>query len=140
LLPRIDPSEMELLARPLPKLVSDAEPVVLLSAFAANAADPPQSAGLPDLPAPRIPGESPWREIGQLRTEPVVANTTAQPVPERSSILVQTVPPAELRVNGTPISNQPPVELSLQPGLYRIAVGPHEREINLKPAAHLNLR
>lgn len=139
LLPRIDPSEMELLARPLPKLVSDAEPVVLLSALAANAADAPQSAALPDLPTPRIPGESPWREIDQLRTEPVVADPAAQLVPERGSILVQTASPVELRVNGTPISNQPPVELSLQPGLYRIAVGTHEREINLKPAAHLNL-
>jgi tetratricopeptide (TPR) repeat protein len=138
LLPPVDQSEMEILARPLPKLVSDAQSVVLLSVLTANPGDAPQSAGLPDLPAPRIPGESPWRELAQLRTDPVAIDPAALPAQERGRILVQTPSPVEIRVNGMPIPNQPPLELSLQPGLYRITVGPREREVNLKPAAHLS--
>lgn len=140
LLPPIDRSEMEILARPLPKLVIDAEPVVLLSALSANPADLAPTPALPELPALRIAGEHPWQEIAQMTTAAVVADPTAQPPQERGSILVEAATPADLKVNGMPGPNSTPVELSLQPGLYRIAIGTRERSINLKPGARLRLR
>ncbi|HEV3332368.1 MAG TPA: hypothetical protein VG096_15365 [Bryobacteraceae bacterium] len=140
LLPPIDQSEMELLARPLPKLVSDSEPVVLLATFSANPADVPQAGALPGLPPLRLAGENPWRELSQLRRDPLpsIAVDPAAPPQERGSIIVETAP-ADLRLNGTPIANPAPVELSVQPGLYRIGSGSGEREITVKPGAHLRI-
>ena len=65
IIPPVNTSTMELLARPLPKLVQDAEPVVLLSALAASA-EGTGAVPLPELPAPRVAGDSPWREAKQL--------------------------------------------------------------------------
>ena len=67
LVPPVDAGSMEILARPLPTLVQDAEPVVLLAALSMNPADAAQATALPVLPAPRIAGENPWRELSQLR-------------------------------------------------------------------------
>jgi hypothetical protein len=46
---------MKVLARPLPTLVQDVEPVVLLAALSANPAEAAQSVALPVLPAARAP-------------------------------------------------------------------------------------
>ncbi len=225
LIPPIDKSRMEVLTRPLPALVSDNEPVVLLAALSANPAEVPQTTALPVLAAPRLAGENPWRELSNLRSSPVAPEATPAPPerpresvdfsngartprqlrvttqptaarifiddstealcqspcdiqtapgshtvrlslagfqeesrtvllatsgtevevafqPARGSILVET-PAATLRVNGTAITSPSPVELSLLPGLYRIAAdfnsGTQERLINLKPGARLRL-
>jgi len=149
LVPPVDPTEMEMLARPLPKLVQDAEPVVLLAALSANPAEAAQSASLPVLPAPRVAGENPWRELSQL----AITAAGAQPAPQpeqlvplqliRGNLVVETSVPATLKVNGTAIANQAPIELSLLPGLYRIGAdfgsGTRERLITIKPAARLRL-
>jgi tetratricopeptide (TPR) repeat protein len=66
LIPHVDTTAMEILARPLPALVQDPEPVVLLAALSANPADAAQAAALPVLPAPRLAGENPWRELLQF--------------------------------------------------------------------------
>jgi hypothetical protein len=140
LLPPIDQSEMELLARPLPKLVVDPEPVVLQSAWAANSADAAITSAMPTLAPPRIAGENPWREIAQFHQDPGALppqDPNAPPL-ERGGILVETAPP-DLQVNGTPITNSAPFELSLQPGLYRIGYAKAEREVIVKPGAHLRL-
>lgn len=139
LLPPIDQSEMELLARPLPKLVTDSKAVALLTAFAASPANVPPGETLPVLPAPRVAGESPWRELSQLRTEvtPPAADP-AGPPQERGSIVIETAS-TDLRVNGTPVPNPDPVELSLKPGLYRIEGAGADREIMVKPGARLRL-
>lgn len=138
LLPVIDRSEMEVLARPLPKLIPDSGAVALLAALAADPAEASQGVVLPDLRAIRVAGENPWQEIAQLRTDQP-ANAVAQPIPDRGSIIVDTAPPVEVLINGMPVSNATPVELSLQPGLYRIAIAGREREVNLKPRARLRL-
>jgi hypothetical protein len=226
LIPAIDQSRMEVLTRPLPGLVSDQEPVVLLAALSANPAEAPQTTVLPELAAPRLAGENPWRELANLRKSPI-ASESAPPQQERpresadisnggrarrqlqvitqpsaarifiddsadfvcqspcdiqtvagthtvrlslpgyqeesrtvsvmtegtevevalklvrGSIVVEAPAPATLRVNGTAIASPSPVELSLQPGLYRIAVdfgsGSREREVTLKPGARLRL-
>jgi hypothetical protein len=67
LVPKVDAGSMEILARPLPTLIQDPEPVVLLAALSLNAADAAQASALPVLAAPRIAGENPWRELSQLR-------------------------------------------------------------------------
>jgi hypothetical protein len=67
LVPPVNAGSMEVLARPLPALVQDPEPVLLLAALSANPADAAQASALPSLAAPRIAGENPWRELSQLR-------------------------------------------------------------------------
>jgi hypothetical protein len=67
LVPPVNAGSMEMLARPLPSLVQDPEPVVLLAALSTNPADAAQAGALPVLAAPRVPGENPWRELSQLR-------------------------------------------------------------------------
>ena len=224
LIPPINTSGMELLVRPLPKLAQDSEPVLLLAALSATPADPSANA-LPELPAPKTPGENPWREISQLSanrpaeapplpteraentadvskgarlhgslrltSQPagarIFVGEAAEPACEtpcsikaatgsysvrvtlagyrdetreirvtakgleldvplsliRGNIVLETPGPAALKVNGTPIANQPPVELSLAPGLYRISAdfgtATRERTVNLKPGARLRL-
>jgi hypothetical protein len=66
MLPPVDTSSMEVLARPLPGLVQDPEPILLLAALSANPADASLASTLPMLGAPRIAGESPWRELSQV--------------------------------------------------------------------------
>jgi hypothetical protein len=62
MIPPIDPRPLELYTRPLPKLVDDPEPVVLLASLAFDA---PPSVALPVLSAPSVAGEHPWREASQ---------------------------------------------------------------------------
>jgi tetratricopeptide (TPR) repeat protein len=226
LIPPVDKSGMEVLLRPLPALVSDPEPVVLLAALSANPAEVPQTAVLPDLAAPRLAGENPWRELSNLRNSPTAAESaptqqersresadisngartrrqlqvitqpsgarifideSAEAICQspcdiqtvagnhtvrlslsgyqeesrnvslatggtevevalklvRGSIIVETPGPVALKVNGTAIANPSPVELSLLPGLYRIAAdfgsGSREREVTIKPGTRLRL-
>ena len=82
LVPRIDTTAMEILARPLPRLVPDREPVVLLAALSANPEEAAQGGALPPLRAPRVAGESPWRDLTQLR------NTSPPPVQEAPAPLL----------------------------------------------------
>jgi len=224
LIPAVNTSTMEMLARPLPKLVQDPEPVVLLAALSANPGDS-AGASLPELPAPRIVGENPWREIAQLQAGPpaeassapverpmstadisggarihrsvqvtsepegahIFIGETPEPVCEtpctvqaaagtysvrvslegyrdeireirvtakgagldvplskvRGSVLVETAGSAAVKVNGTAVAGQAPMELSVIPGLYRISAdfgtAIRERTVNVKPGARLRL-
>jgi tetratricopeptide (TPR) repeat protein len=67
LIPPVNAQSMEILVRPIPRLMPDPEPFVLLAALSANAADAAQTAPIPVLPATRVPGEHPWRELSELR-------------------------------------------------------------------------
>lgn len=225
LIPPVNTTTMELLFRPLPKLIQDPEPVVLLAALSANPGDA-ASASLPELPAPKILGENPWREVLQLAPSNQPADASSSPRQERPtgtadisngarihrSIQVKSqpagasifigettgpvcetpcsiqapagshtvrvslpgyreesrevrvaantaaldfsltlirgsvvvdAPAAALKVNGTAVTNQPPVELSLIPGLYRITAEfgatVRERMLSVKPGARLRL-
>jgi tetratricopeptide (TPR) repeat protein len=88
MIPAVDTANMEMLARPLPKLVTDPAPVVLLADLAATkncgtglpacpvAGEADRPGGLshsdqamqapPEPAAPRIAGDNPWREVQQL--------------------------------------------------------------------------
>jgi hypothetical protein len=61
----------------------------------------------------------------------------------RGNVVVEAPGAATLTVNGTALAGQPPVELALVPGLYRIAVdfgsAVRERTLNVKPGARLRL-
>jgi len=61
----------------------------------------------------------------------------------RASVVVDAPPQAALKVNGTPVPNPAPVELSLVPGLYRISAemsgSVRERTVNVKPEARLRV-
>ena len=70
LIPPIDPRPLEIYTRPLPKLVEDPEPVVLLASLTADPAASALAVTLPSLPAPAIAGDHPWREASQTSATP----------------------------------------------------------------------
>jgi tetratricopeptide (TPR) repeat protein len=65
LIPAVDRKLLEIYTRPLPKLIDDADPVLLLASLAADTPvkDPP----LPALGPPTLRGENPWQEIASIR-------------------------------------------------------------------------
>jgi len=205
LIPAVDTSAMELLVRPLPKLVADPEPVVMLAALSMNPADA-ASAAVPEQPVARGPEPPPpapvehlanTAEIGdgrarrpvQVTSQPAAARifvgdalnpacetpctiqaaagtyklslslagyrsedrevqVAAKPVDLdvplaqiRGNVVIDAPAGSALKVNGTPVPNPAPVELSLIPGLHRISVetggAVRERTINVKPEARL---
>jgi tetratricopeptide (TPR) repeat protein len=111
LIPRIDTSAMEILARPLPALVQDPEPVVLLAALSANPADAAQAAALPVLPAPRLAGENPWRELSQL----------ANPTPAGESAAAERPPDTVDLTRGGRVHRL--LQVNTQPSGARIFIG-----------------
>jgi hypothetical protein len=58
---------MEVLTRPLPRLLDDPEPAVLLAALAADRVAGAPPVLLPVLPPARIVGDQPWIELQALR-------------------------------------------------------------------------
>ena len=82
LIPSIDPRPLEIYSRPLPRLVEDPEPVVLLASLSADPAAAAQPATLPALPAPAVAGDHPWREVSQTNAAPGsdAATQAARPV------------------------------------------------------------
>jgi tetratricopeptide (TPR) repeat protein len=84
LIPPVDTASMEILARPLPKLRVDAEPVTLLAALSLNPAEAQPGAAMPSLAAPRISADTPWRDILQLPAGPAPEPAPA-PAPQSQS-------------------------------------------------------
>ena len=111
IIPPVDTSTMELLARPLPKLVQDVEPVVLISALAVSA-EGPMASTLPELPAPRVAGENPWREAQQL--------LASRPAGLSMSPAEHPVATAEI---GGASKIRGPMQVSSQPAGARIFIG-----------------
>lgn len=66
LIPVIDRAPLEIYSRPLPRLVDDVEPVVLLASLAAEESAAPPSGQLPPLGSPAVAGERPWSELKAL--------------------------------------------------------------------------
>jgi hypothetical protein len=79
LLPRVDARAMEILARPLPRMVEDADPVVLLAALAADRADGSPLVPLPQLPQPEISSDHPWSELQTPRVASVAPSIAERP-------------------------------------------------------------
>jgi PEGA domain len=219
LLPRVDMASFEVLSRPLPRMVSDSEPIVLLAALDASRSEDAPPVPLPQLPPPRIAGDHPWAELraprapsappvkaepqrqtaeipGNPRTRRLLSVTTepagasiffeGEPVcvspcdiqaptgphelrfalegfegrvttvtvagPQtnvdlplmvaRGAVIVESPTPAPITVNGVAAGAATPVEISLAPGLYRIATQGgtgQEQFITVKPGARLRL-
>jgi hypothetical protein len=142
LIPHVDTTAMEVLARPLPTLLQDPEPVVLLAALSANPAEAAQSAALPVLPASRLPGENPWRELSQF-SDAVPAPAESQPETAdlthggRTRRLLQvTTQPAGARIfiGDAPDSLcQSPCTLQVAPGSYSVRVNLPGYDDEIKP-------
>ena len=111
LIPSIDTSAMEILSRPLPTLIQDPEPVVLLAALSANPADAAQAAVLPVLPAPRLTGENPWRELMQF----------TNPAPAGESAAAERPPDTADLTRGGGVRRR--LQVSTQPAGARIFIG-----------------
>ena len=142
LIPHVDTTAMEVLARPLPTLVQDPEPVVLLAALSANPAEAAQSAALPVLPAPRLPGENPWRELSQF-SDAVPAPAESQPETAdlthggRTRRLLQvTTQPAGARIfigdTPDPVC-QSPCTVQVAPGSYSVRMNLPGYDDEIKP-------
>ena len=63
LIPMIDRADFEIYGRPLPRLVDDTQPVVLLASLSAEPNSTPTNIPLPPLPPPSIAGDRPWSEL-----------------------------------------------------------------------------
>jgi tetratricopeptide (TPR) repeat protein len=103
LIPPVDRKPFEIYTRPLPKLVEDAEPVVLLASLAADKPADQAPAMLPVVPAPSIAGDHPWREIRSISGVPAPAPRAVQNVDLAANaasrgILSITTEPAGARV------------------------------------------
>jgi hypothetical protein len=130
LLPAIDRSGMETLARPLPKLTVDAEPVVLLESLAADRTDGAPPVALPPLAPARIAGDHPWNEIQALGTHRVQAKIVERPlqtaelsgnVRTRRLLAVTSEPAgAKIFVDDEPDVCQSPCEIQLAGGSHMV--------------------
>ncbi len=136
LIPPVDTRSMEILARPLPALAADQEPVVLLAALSPNPADTAQAAALPALAAPRIAGENPWRELSQLRGA-TLSDPARQEHPVQTAdisagahtlrLIQVTSEPAGARV----FAGTSPDSICLTPCDIQAALGSHTLRLNL---------
>ena len=127
LLPPVHRTEMDMLARPLPKLIQDTEPVVLLAALSADPAEASPGT-LPVLRDPAATLENGWREALSVRrrlasvSEPMVAARELQIVDlahdiKAARLLKLTSQPAGARVildDRTEPSCQTPCDLRLE--------------------------
>jgi hypothetical protein len=100
LIPQVDRKTLEIYARPLPKLVDDPEPVVLLASLAADS--PVKDAPLPTLTSPSIPGETPWLEIASIKTRTVAANASSARPAQAVDLAGNAAPANVLQVTSQP--------------------------------------
>ena len=138
LVPPVNAGSMEILARPLPTLAQDAEPVVLLAALSMNPADAAQASALPVLPAPRIAGENPWRELLQLRGAAVPADPTK---PQEHPGQTADISPGARTHHAVQVTSEPPGarvfastssdSICQTPCEVQAALGSHTLRVNL---------
>jgi tetratricopeptide (TPR) repeat protein len=100
MIPRIDSAPLEIYLRPLPKLVEDPAPVVLLSSLSV---DNPTGSAPPSLPPPTPPitlsGDNPWRE----------ANSSIAPAPAATrSIQTADVSSGSPEARAFQVTSDPP--------------------------------
>jgi tetratricopeptide (TPR) repeat protein len=131
-LPPIDKTDMETLVRPLPKLVEDTEPIVLLESLAADRTEGSSPVPLPVLPPARIAGDHPWNEIQALAARRAPAKAVERPlqtaelsgnVRTRRLLAVTTEPAgAKIFVDDEPDVCQSPCEIQLATGTHLVRV------------------
>ncbi len=126
MIPAIDQRPLDIYERPLPKLLEDNEPVVVLAAMAVDA---PASIPLPALPNPSVAGENPWREVMAAQPRPAAESPRAAQSVDLSSgssegrMLQVTSEPAGARVFLGASSDpacQTPCNLRLAAGEYSL--------------------
>ncbi|MFN7997601.1 MAG: PEGA domain-containing protein [Bryobacteraceae bacterium] len=86
LIPPVDRSALQIYGRPLPKLLDDPEPVVLLASLAVGPA-PPSNVLMPALPQPAVAGERPWAELAALAVPSALDPGTASSHPPATADL-----------------------------------------------------
>ena len=138
MIPPVNEGSMEILARPLPRLVQDAEPVVLLAALSMNPADAAQANALPVLPAPRIAGESPWQELSQLRGAVAPTDPTK---PQDHPVQAADISPGARMHHTLQVTSEPPgarvfaststESICQTPCEIQAALGSHTLRVNL---------
>jgi hypothetical protein len=131
-LPPIDKTDMETLVRPLPKLVEDTEPIVLLESLAADRTEGASPVPLPPLPPARIAGDHPWNEIQALAVRRAPAKAVERPLQTAElsgnartrRLLAVTTEPAGARifVDDEPDVCQSPCEIQLATGTHSVRV------------------
>jgi tetratricopeptide (TPR) repeat protein len=95
-LPAIDRKALEIYTRPLPKLVDDSEPVVVLAALAADA---PASVTMPALSVPAVSGDNPWREAMAVQAR---AENASPRVVQKADLAVGVAEVPTLHVGSDP--------------------------------------
>jgi len=138
LVPPVNAGSMEILARPLPTLAQDAEPVVLLAALSMNPADAAQASALPVLAAPRIAGENPWRELLQWRGTAAPADATK---PQDRPAQTANISPGARTHHAVQVTSEPPGarvfastssdSICQTPCEIQAALGSHTLRVNL---------
>ena len=146
LVPVMDKKRMEILARPLPRMVLDPAAVTLLESLAADRAPGSLPPSLPPVSAARLAGERPWSEIQQVVAAPRAA-TPAPFVAEQSrqvaqlgtarvkrTLAIETTPPgAALYFDGAaePACTSP-CDVQIAPGAYvlRAAIEGYEPQLS----------
>jgi hypothetical protein len=134
LVPVMDKARMEILARPLPRMVVDSTPVVLLESLAAERAPGTLPPALPAASPARLSGDRPWSEIQQLvaASRAAMAATTAPESTRHSAtvgsgrvkrtLAIETAPPgAALYFDDAaePVCLSP-CDVQISPGTYNI--------------------
>jgi hypothetical protein len=129
LIPPVDRKPLEIYTRPLPKLIDDPGPIVLLAMLAADA--PVKDAPLPPLPPPSIPGESPWQELSSIKLRaaapaasparpPQVVDRAADAASAHMVQIISQPPGARVFVSSPEPLCEAPCSLRLAEGGYSI--------------------
>ncbi len=100
LIPQVDRKPLEIYTRPLPKLVDDPGPVVLLASLAADA--PVKDAPLPPLRPTLVPGESPWQELTSIKMRSSAATVTPSRPPQAVDRAGDGASPHVLQISSQP--------------------------------------
>lgn len=137
LVPKVDAGPLEIYARPLPKLVDDPEPVMLLASLSADVSAASQSPQLPALGAPAIAGDRPWSELAPLLqhsttdagVKPARATQAADLTqgPRNRRVLLMTSEPAGARI----FAGDRPEAICEAPCSIQIADGTHPFRLSL---------
>jgi hypothetical protein len=132
LVPVMDKRRMEVLARPLPRMVLDPAPVTLLESFAADRAPSALPPALPAVSPAHLPGDRPWNEVQQFIAAsriPVAAAPAAETSRQsadvgsgrvKRTLAIDTTPAgATLYFDGaTDPACASPCDVQIAPGIY----------------------
>lgn len=135
LIPVVDRAAFEIYGRPLPRLVADRDPVVLIASLAADSGSTPTTTGMPPLTAPAIAGERPWSELQAVAPAAGPAPQQARPLQAADlghnarirRVILVTTEPAGAKV----FSSGLPDAICETPCSVQVAEGKHALRVSL---------